>query len=167
MAETIEINDGTNVSIVEVISTNVAIEINDESKVLEIQLDQGPQGPTGATGPQGATGAQGPAGPQGIQGATGSTGAQGDTGATGAQGPSGVVAVTSPITNSGTSTSATIGIDQTALSITASQVVGTAVTEVGYVPLFIQGTQPVTSFPKYQWWDTSQSVLSLWIEDGS
>jgi hypothetical protein len=37
-------------------------------------------------------------------------------------GPSGVIAVTSPITNSGTSTSATIGIDQTALAINMSQV---------------------------------------------
>jgi hypothetical protein len=44
-------------------------------------------------------------GPQGIQGATG---AKGDTGD---QGPSGVIAVTAPITNSGTSTSATIGVD--------------------------------------------------------
>jgi hypothetical protein len=46
-------------------------------------------------------------GAQGIQGPAGATGA---TGATGAQGPSGVIAVTAPITNSGTSTSANIGI---------------------------------------------------------
>lgn len=102
----------------------------------------GPQGPAGPTGPQGIqgvqgdTGAQGPQGIQGVQGDTGPTGAtgpqgiqgiqgvQGDTGpagpagptgptgATGATGPSGVVAVTAPITNSGTSTSANIGIDQ-------------------------------------------------------
>lgn len=43
----------------------------------------------------------------GVQGAKGDTGA---TGATGAQGPSGVIAVTAPITNSGTSTSANIGV---------------------------------------------------------
>ena len=60
--------------------------------------------PAGATGPQGETGA---------------------TGETGAQGPSGVVAVTSPITNSGTSTSATIGIDQTLLAINMKQVATT------------------------------------------
>lgn len=47
------------------------------------------------------------------------TGPQGPTGATG---PSGVIAVTSPITNSGTSTSANIGIDQTLLTISESQV---------------------------------------------
>jgi hypothetical protein len=47
----------------------------------------------------------------GLQGPQGTTGA---TGATGAQGPSGVIAVTSPITNSGTSTSANIGLDRTA-----------------------------------------------------
>jgi hypothetical protein len=43
----------------------------------------------------------------GVQGPAGATGA---TGATGAQGPSGVIAVTAPITNSGTSTSANIGV---------------------------------------------------------
>jgi hypothetical protein len=48
-------------------------------------------------------------GPQGIQGVTGDTGAQG---------PSGVVNVTSPITNSGTSTSAQLGFDQTAQNTT-------------------------------------------------
>jgi len=40
----------------------------------------------------------------------------------GVTGSSGVIGVTSPITNSGTSTSATIGIDQTLLSLTKSQV---------------------------------------------
>jgi hypothetical protein len=54
-------------------------------------------------------------------------GAQGPTGDTGATGPSGVIAVTAPITNSGTSTSADIGIDQTALVIAKTQVSGTAV----------------------------------------
>lgn len=43
----------------------------------------------------------------GVQGPAGATGA---TGATGAAGSSGVVAVTAPITNSGTSTSANIGV---------------------------------------------------------
>jgi hypothetical protein len=47
---------------------------------------------------------------------------RGEIGATGPQGPSGVIAVTSPITNSGTSTSATIGIDQSLLAIGQSQV---------------------------------------------
>ena len=48
----------------------------------------------------------------------------GSTGATGAQGPSGVIAVTAPITNTGTSTSANIGIDQTGLTLAQSQVTG-------------------------------------------
>jgi hypothetical protein len=60
----------------------------------------------------------------GPQGATGATGAKGDTGATGS---SGVVSVTAPVTNSGTSTAAILGLDQTALAITPSQVSGTAV----------------------------------------
>jgi len=51
----------------------------------------------------------------GLQGPQGTTGA---TGATGAQGPSGVIAVTSPITNSGTSTSAQLGFDQAAQDTT-------------------------------------------------
>lgn len=52
-------------------------------------------------------------GPTGATGATGATGSTGATGATGAQGPSGVIAVSSPITNSGTSTSASLGFDAT------------------------------------------------------
>ena len=92
------------------------------------QGNQGGKGDTGAQGPVGNTGAQGPkgdtgaTGAKGDTGATGATGAKGDTGATGAQGPSGVVSVTSPITNSGTSTNANIGIDQTSITITESQV---------------------------------------------
>jgi hypothetical protein len=78
----------------------------------------------GPTGPAGPTGATGPQGPQGVAGPTGPTGA---TGATGPQGPSGVIAVTSPITNSGTSTNATLGINQSLLAIAPSQVTGTAV----------------------------------------
>ena len=46
----------------------------------------------------------------GTQGPAGATGATGPAGATGAQGSSGVIAVTAPITNSGTSTSANIGV---------------------------------------------------------
>jgi hypothetical protein len=46
----------------------------------------------------------------------------GEVGQTGATGASGVVSVTSPITNTGTSGSAIVGIDQTLLSITRSQV---------------------------------------------
>jgi hypothetical protein len=55
----------------------------------------------------------------GVQGVKGDTGA---TGATGSQGPSGVVSVTAPITNSGTSTSAVLGIDQTGLTLAQSQI---------------------------------------------
>jgi hypothetical protein len=51
-------------------------------------------------------------------------GAQGAQGPTGATGSSGVIAVTSPITNSGSSTSATIGINQALISVAQSQVTG-------------------------------------------
>jgi hypothetical protein len=49
-------------------------------------------------------------------------GIPGATGATGATGASGVISVTAPITNTGSSSSAILGLDQTALSITRSQV---------------------------------------------
>jgi hypothetical protein len=79
-------------------------------------------GPKGQKGDTGEVGPTGPTGPQGATGATGAKGDKGDTGDTGPQGPSGVIAVTAPITNSGTSTSATIGIDQTGLTLTQSQI---------------------------------------------
>lgn len=66
----------------------------------QLNIPIGPQGPDG------------PEGPQGIQGIQGEQGIQGDPGT---QGPSGVVSVTAPITNTGTSTSAIIGIDAAAL----------------------------------------------------
>lgn len=96
---------------------------------------QGAQGDTGPTGPvgdqgtpgtNGAEGPQGPTGPQGSVGPTGPTGPQGAdssvTGPTGATGSSGVISVTGPITNTGTSTSAVVGIDQSLISIAQSQV---------------------------------------------
>jgi hypothetical protein len=46
----------------------------------------------------------------------------GATGSTGATGASGVIAVSSPITNAGSASSAVVGIDQTLLSLTQSQV---------------------------------------------
>jgi hypothetical protein len=46
----------------------------------------------------------------------------GEVGQTGATGATGVIAVTSPITNTGSASSAIVGIDQTLLSITRSQV---------------------------------------------
>ena len=54
----------------------------------------------------------------------GAKGETGDVGPIGPQGPAGLgsVAVTSPITNSGTSTAAVIGINQTALSLDAARI---------------------------------------------
>lgn len=116
------------------------------------QGSQGPiglTGATGATGPKGDTGDTGAAATISVGSTTtgapgtsasvvnagsssaaifnftiprGDVGATGATGATGAQGPSGVIAVTSPITNTGTSTSAQIGIDQSLITIAQSQV---------------------------------------------
>ena len=87
--------------------------------------DTGDTGPTGPTGPKGDTGDTGPTGPKGDTGdtgPTGPTGPKGDTGDTGPTGPKGdtgdtgpaglgTIAVTAPITNTGTSTDAVIGID--------------------------------------------------------
>jgi hypothetical protein len=71
------------------------ITVVEEDVVIEVATSglQGGQGPTGATG------------------ATGATGDTGATGATGPQGPSGVIGVDSgELTNTGTSTSAQIGL---------------------------------------------------------
>lgn len=65
--------------------SNYTITVQETQVVLSTQV----------VGPQGPTGSQGPTGPQGPQG------------------PSGVVNVTSPITNSGTSTNAQLGFDAT------------------------------------------------------
>ena len=76
----------------------------------------GPPGPTGPAGPTGPQGEQGPQGPQGTQGNPGAQGATGPIGSTGLKGDKGdkgdsaTIAVTAPITNSGTSTSANIGV---------------------------------------------------------
>jgi hypothetical protein len=61
----------------------------------------------------GATGPTGPDGNNGADGATGPTGATGDTGPTG---PSGVISVTGPVTNTGTSTAAIIGLDKSLIT---------------------------------------------------
>jgi hypothetical protein len=95
------------------------------ANVLEVSYVRGltgEQGEQGIQGVKGDTGATGPQGPQGIQGVKGDKGDKGDTGDTGPQGLSGVVLVTAPITNTGTSTSAVIGIDQSGLTLAQSQI---------------------------------------------
>jgi len=79
-------------------------------------------------------------------GATGPTGPTGPTGATGATGASGVIAVTAPITNSGTSTSANIGINQTGITIAQSQVTS-LVTDLAnkVASTELTGVRPVSS----------------------
>lgn len=96
-----------NVYTVAVLESSVTVDVA-TAGLQGAQGIAGPTGPAGATGPQGATGATGAQGPQGIQGPTGATGATGPTG------PSGVVSVSSPITNSGTSTAAVLGLDRVA-----------------------------------------------------
>lgn len=49
MTEVVEISDGTNVTIVEVV-VDGAIEIQSDNEQIIVQLDQGPQGATGAPG---------------------------------------------------------------------------------------------------------------------
>jgi len=113
----------------------------------------------------------------GQGGAVGPAGPKGDTGATG---PSGVIGVTAPITNSGTSTSAQIGINQAGLTLAPSQITGTAVTQAdagtitsamlgpSIIQTYVQTSAPTVSLgTKYLWWDTSQISLTLWIEDGA
>jgi hypothetical protein len=125
----------------QVVESNTTLQVN--NSVVDVNVTEtstslslgnsGPQGATGsagATGATGATGSQGIQGIQGIQGVKGDKGDTGNTGATGATGSSGVVAVTAPITNSGTSTSANIGINQAGLTIAQSQVTS-LVTDLG------------------------------------
>jgi hypothetical protein len=88
------------------------------------------------------------------------------TGATGPMGPRQSVSDTPPATPA-------LG-DQWLNSNTARQYVwydgywveiGAALR--GSPAVYIQATQPVTSEPTYMWVDTSQSSLTIWIEDGT
>jgi hypothetical protein len=104
----------------------------------------GATGPTGPTGATGVTGATGPTGPQGVQGPQGEQGVQGNvgpTGPTGATGPSGVISVTSPITNTGTSTNAVIGL--ATVGVANGGTGATTLTSGGY--LKGAGTSAITS----------------------
>ena len=58
----------------------------------------------------------------GLQGATGAKGDTGATGPAGSAGVSGVISVNSPITNTGSASSAVLGLDQSVLSLTRSQI---------------------------------------------
>lgn len=111
---------------VTVSETEAVIAVTEQEVAVSTQVT-GLQGATGAKGDQGEQGLQGEQGIQGIQGEQGLQGIKGDKGDTGDTGASGVISVTAPITNSGTSTSAQLGLDQTALAISPSQVTGTAV----------------------------------------
>jgi hypothetical protein len=64
-------------------------------------------------GPKGDKGDKGDAGNDGADGANGTNGTNGSNGA---QGPSGVISVSAPLTNSGTSTSADLGISDATTS---------------------------------------------------
>ena len=101
------------------------------SQILNLVLPQGPTGAAGPTGSTGATGANGQGVPAG--GTTGQVLAKIDGTnyntqwiATPATGVTSITA-TAPLTGGTITTSGSIGIDQTALAITPSQVTGTAV----------------------------------------
>ena len=159
MSDVIEIiQDVTNLTVSEVVTT------------VSVASD-GPQGPTGPTGATGPTGPTGSTGPQGATGATGSTGAKGDTGATGATGSSGVIAVTAPITNSGTSTSANIGIDTTNFALintantftTSPQQINGAASAKGLI-IKANATTPGNL---QEWQDSSGGLLARVQADGT
>jgi hypothetical protein len=103
-------------------STNARFFIYYDSYWVEAATNfKGAVGPEGAEGPAGADSTiEGPTGATGDTGPTGVAGAEGAPGTNGATGPAGVVAATLPVTyDAGTST---VGIDQTAIGITASQI---------------------------------------------
>ena len=128
-----------------IVTTNGHLYVWTSGSWHDVGVIVGPTGATGATGSTGLTGSTGPtgatgaastvAGPTGPTGATGLTGATGPTGpsVTGPTGPSGTISVTGPITNSGTSTAAALGLDQSQLHITlgsTSLTVGATTTTV-------------------------------------
>jgi hypothetical protein len=132
-----------------------------------IQGIQGNPGAQGAEGPIGSTGLKGDKGDKGDTGATGATGAKGDTGNTGAQGPSGVVSVTAPITNSGTSSAANIGIDTANFALknaantftTSPQTINAASSAIG---LIIKAN--VTTPGNLQEWQNSAGTILSKVE---
>jgi hypothetical protein len=118
------------VSVVESVTAVTVSEQEIEVAVTEspVTIVTGTSGPQGIKGDTGATGATGPQGEQGIQGIKGDKGDKGDTGETGATGPtgaqgsSGVVSVTAPITNTGSSTEAVLGLDESLITVGQAQV---------------------------------------------
>jgi hypothetical protein len=85
--------------------TYVYYDDGSSSQWVEVLVAPGPAGPQGFQGPTGEVGPQGPEGPAGEDGAQGLTGPEG---------PSGVVSVEAgELTNSGTSTSAVLGLANT------------------------------------------------------
>ena len=109
-------------------------------------------------------------GTQGPAGTNGTNGTNGATGATGATGSSGVIAVTAPITNSGTSTAATIGIDTTdfALKNAANTFTGgvqqITTSNASTVGLILKGT--VSQTANLQEWQDSNSAVKATIGSG-
>jgi hypothetical protein len=105
--------------VIEIIQDVTNLTVTEEVTTLTVASD-GPQGPTGPTGA---------------------------TGATGATGPSGVIAVTSPITNTGTSTSANIGINQSLIAIAETQVSGLTAkyAQLATANTFTGGVQQITT----------------------
>jgi len=100
-------------------AATISTDVPGSSSKWTLLASKGDTGATGATGAQGLTGPQGTAGATGAKGDTGATGPQGSTGLkgdTGAAGSSGVVSVTAPITNSGTSSSAQLGLQSSGVT---------------------------------------------------
>ena len=90
-------------------SDPVIIVVSDPSPqfVVAVVSEQGPPGPPGYNGEPGTPG---PPGADGQPGESGPPGSAGASGAAGPQGPSGVISVSAPLTNTGTSTSAVLGV---------------------------------------------------------
>jgi hypothetical protein len=108
-----EVIINTSVTDVQVVSPDVVavnvVSSQVEVEVAQLQGPQGSQGPTGPTGPIGLTGPTGPegaastvagptgpTGPTGLTGPTGPTGVKGDAGDIGATGPAGATGPTGP-----------------------------------------------------------------------
>jgi hypothetical protein len=94
------------------------------------------------------------------------SGPQGGTGATGATGSSGVVSVTSPITNSGTSTSAVLGLDTSGLVTTAQKGAANGVATLDASALIPQNQLPALAITSTFVVNSQAAMLALTAQEG-
>ena len=138
-----------------------------------LQGIQGIQGVQGTTGLQGTTGAQGTTGIQGTRGLQGFTGDTGSQGGTGAQGTIGAQGTTG--TQGATGIQGSLGI-QGIQGISNQGVTGAQGTtgtqglqgvQSNEAMAFTNDTPPATPTDGKFWWDSANTTLLVWYDDGT